>query len=169
MFWRNPICSKKEVPYDSRKTRQNAPYKELCEALDIIQLPEYNNITGQRCPHWKVPCHFERRSSMKSALPLQAQIIYVRCVATLMATVMARDGSDTVPLLCRESGSMNFYTVDFNYVEFLKCAEEKCRGFTRVPKMDYGKERKPKFLLGVVLQVNNMDYYVPVTSYKLKN
>ena len=60
------------------------------------------------------------------------------------------------------------YTVDFNYVEFLKCAEEKYRGFTRVPKMDYGKERKPKFLLGVVLQVNNMDYYVPVTSYKLK-
>ena len=39
---------------------------------------------------------------LKSALPLQAQIIYVRCVATLMATVMERDGSDTVPLLCRE-------------------------------------------------------------------
>lgn len=129
MFWRNPICSKREVPYDSRKTRQNAPYKELCEALDIILLPEYNNITGQRCPHWKVPCHFERRSSMKSALPLQAQIIYVRCVATLMATVMARDGSDTVPLLCRESGSMNFYTKVQLYVSgsTVCCFSEKNR------------------------------------------
>ena len=48
MFWRNPICSKREVPYDSRKTRQNAPYKELCEALDIIQLPEYNNSSGRQ-------------------------------------------------------------------------------------------------------------------------
>ena len=39
---------------------------------------------------------------------------------------------------------LNFYTVD----------------------LEYGENRKPKFLCGVVLQVNNVDYYVPVTSYK---
>jgi protein AbiQ len=28
------------------------------------------------------------------------------------------------------------------------------------------EHNKPKFLCGIVLQVNNVDYYVPVTSYK---
>ena len=61
---------------------------------------------------------------------------------------------------------LNFYTVDLDYVEFLKKAEVEKRGFTRVPDMDYGQERKPKFLCGIVLQVNNQDYYVPISSYK---
>lgn len=38
-------------------------------------------------------------------------------------------------------------------------------GISRVPNMEYGNLRKPKFLCGIVLQVNNIDYYVPVTSY----
>ena len=61
---------------------------------------------------------------------------------------------------------LNFYTVDLNYVHYLQRTETKKRGFSRVPNMDYGKSRKPKFLCGIVLQVNNKDYYVPVTSYK---
>ena len=60
---------------------------------------------------------------------------------------------------------LNFYTVDFGYVKFLKEAEQEERGFSRVPNVDYGKQHKPKFLCGVVLQVNDVDYYVPVTSY----
>ncbi len=32
--------------------------------------------------------------------------------------------------------------------------------------MDYGKQRRQKFLCCVVLQVANINYYVPVTSYK---
>lgn len=63
-------------------------------------------------------------------------------------------------------GKLNFYTVDLGYVEYLKKSEQEKRGFSRIPNMDYGNQRKPKFLCGVVLQVNNMDYYVPVTSYK---
>ena len=63
---------------------------------------------------------------------------------------------------------LNFYTVDLKYVEFLKKEETKKRGFSRIPNMDYGDKRKPKFLCGVVLKVKNMDYYVPVTSYKQK-
>lgn len=61
---------------------------------------------------------------------------------------------------------LNFYTVDLEYVNFLKRTEQEKRGFSRVPNMDYGEQRKPKFLCGVVLQVNGMNYYVPVTSYK---
>lgn len=56
--------------------------------------------------------------------------------------------------------------VDLNYVEYLRNAEQESRGFSRVPNMDYGDKRKAKFLCGVVLMVNHMNYYVPVTSYK---
>ncbi len=61
---------------------------------------------------------------------------------------------------------LNFYTVDLGYVDFLKKAEHEKRGFSRVPNMEYSDKHKPKFLCGIVLQVNNTDYYVPVTSYK---
>lgn len=60
---------------------------------------------------------------------------------------------------------LNFYTVDLSYVDYLKNAEYKQRGVTRVPNMEYGDKRKPKFLCGIVLQVGGKDYYVPVTSY----
>lgn len=63
---------------------------------------------------------------------------------------------------------LNFYTVSLDYVSYLKKEEESRRGFSRVPNMDYGDKRKPKFLCGIVLQVNGMDYYVPVSSYKQK-
>ena len=61
---------------------------------------------------------------------------------------------------------LNFYTVDLDYVDLLKSAELSKRGFSRVPNMDYGDQRKPKFLCGIVLQVESTDYYVPVTSFK---
>jgi protein AbiQ len=61
---------------------------------------------------------------------------------------------------------LNFYTVDLDYINYLKRSEHEKRGFSRVPNMEYGEKHKPKFLCGVVLQVNNTDYYVPVTSYK---
>lgn len=61
---------------------------------------------------------------------------------------------------------LNFYTVDLSYVGYLKAAENQARGFSRVPDMSYGPQRKPKFLCGIVLQINGFDYYVPVSSYK---
>ena len=62
--------------------------------------------------------------------------------------------------------NLNFYTVDLDYVTFLKTSEKSKRGFSRIPDMDYGDLRKPKFLCGIVLQINEQNYYVPVTSYK---
>lgn len=64
--------------------------------------------------------------------------------------------------------TLNFYTVEPAYLTVLQQAEQRYRGFSRVPKMDYGEQRKPKFICGVVLQVNAVDYYVPVSSYKQK-
>ena len=61
---------------------------------------------------------------------------------------------------------LNFYDVDKGYIAYLKKAETDARGFTRVPDMEYNGEQK--FLCGVVLEVNNFKYYVPVTSYKQK-
>ena len=61
---------------------------------------------------------------------------------------------------------LDFYTVDLDYVEFLKKEEQAKRGFSRVPNMKYSDKYKQKFLCGVVLQVHNTDYYVPVTSYR---
>ena len=63
-------------------------------------------------------------------------------------------------------GKLNFYTADLEYVEYLQNAEQKNRGFSRVPNMTYNDKYKQKFLCGIVLQVNGMDYYVPVTSFK---
>lgn len=61
--------------------------------------------------------------------------------------------------------NLNFYNVDLEYVRFLKNAEQERRGFSRIPDLDYGPNRKLKFLCGIVLQINKADYYVPVTSY----
>ena len=51
---------------------------------------------------------------------------------------------------------LSFYTVDFEYIKFLKHAEMKERGFSCVPDMDYGEFQKPKFVCGVALQMNGI-------------
>ena len=63
---------------------------------------------------------------------------------------------------------LNFYTVDFDFIKFLQDEEIRKRGFSRVPNMEYGSGRRQKFICGVVLQINEMDYYVPVTSYRIQ-
>lgn len=59
-----------------------------------------------------------------------------------------------------------FYDVDPAYVKYLKDAEIKKRGFTRVPDIEYRNEKK--MVCGVVLIVNGYKYYVPISSYKKK-
>ena len=61
---------------------------------------------------------------------------------------------------------LSFYDVDKEYIDYLKQEEIKQRGFTKVPNMEY--ENEQKFLCGIVLSINNINYYVPVTSYKKK-
>ena len=78
---------------------------------------------------------------------------------------------------------LDFYIVQNSYITYLQKAESIKRGFTRVPNMDYGKNHKPKFICGIVLEINavaltvivllsleinDVSYFVPVSSYKFK-
>ena len=56
---------------------------------------------------------------------------------------------------------MRFYTIDFDYLKHLKAYDDK------VPNFDY--EEHDKFFFGVVITVNEKNYYVPVSSKKYKN
>lgn len=59
-----------------------------------------------------------------------------------------------------------FYDVGLEYVNYLKAEERRVRGFTRVPDIEYHNERK--MVCGIVLQICNFKYYVPVSSYKIQ-
>lgn len=59
-----------------------------------------------------------------------------------------------------------FYFVDENYIEYLKEKEMEKRGFTTVPNVVY--KNRNKFLYGAVLDINNIKYFVPVSSYDKK-
>lgn len=63
---------------------------------------------------------------------------------------------------------LDFYLADEDYVKYLREAEMQKRGFTRIPKpnSDYPVGSKLKFLCGIVFKVDNINYYVPVSSYK---
>ena len=57
----------------------------------------------------------------------------------------------------------DFYYVDGDYIDYLKQAEIKSRGFTCVPNVHYWNTNK--FVFGAVLLINDIAYFVPVTSY----
>ena len=59
---------------------------------------------------------------------------------------------------------ISFYYVDTDYINYLKDIEINDRGFTTVPNVEYTK--KHKFVYGVVLSINDVNYYVPISSYK---
>lgn len=59
-----------------------------------------------------------------------------------------------------------FYYVDVEYINFLKEKELTRYGYTNVPNVSYSNNNK--FFYGVVLLVNNIPYYVPVSSYTKK-
>lgn len=79
------------------------------------------------------------------------------------------------PFLVKKDGDedgmdkLNFYDVDPEYILFLQREETKVRGFTKVSNVEYlDRNEKHKFLCGIVLKINNINYYVPVTS-NIKN
>ena len=60
-----------------------------------------------------------------------------------------------------------FYYVEDEYINFLKKKEIEKRNFTRVPNVHYWNTKK--FVFGAVLEINNMLYFAPVTSYAKYN
>lgn len=54
-----------------------------------------------------------------------------------------------------------FYTIDFDYLKHLKSYDKQ------VPNYEY--DEHDKFFFGVLITVNDKNYYVPVSSKKVKN
>ena len=62
---------------------------------------------------------------------------------------------------------MDFYIVDEEYISYLQDYERKHRnGITRVPNVRYADRNK--FSFGAVLTINDISYYVAVSSFKTK-
>lgn len=60
---------------------------------------------------------------------------------------------------------LNFYDIPADYVNYLRTFEENVQGFSHVPYVNYQEDnRRSKFFCGIVLQINDMQYYVPVSS-----
>jgi hypothetical protein len=56
---------------------------------------------------------------------------------------------------------LKFYEVDRDYIVYLAQFD------SRVPRIDYSKDgRYDKFMCGIVLSVNNNDYFAPISSFK---
>ena len=62
---------------------------------------------------------------------------------------------------------LSFYYVDQGYIEYLKEKEIEYRGFTTVPNLKYAS--KTKFVYGVVMQIGELNYFVPVTYIDNRN
>ena len=58
---------------------------------------------------------------------------------------------------------LDFYYVDSKYIDFLKDKEKNKRGFTCIPNTEYDSGNT-KFFYGAVPEVNNVNYFVPVSS-----
>jgi protein AbiQ len=59
---------------------------------------------------------------------------------------------------------LKFYYIDENYANFLRSKYDK-----RVPNTKGENYKYDKFFIGVVLRVNNWEYFAPVSSYKQDN
>jgi len=56
---------------------------------------------------------------------------------------------------------LKFYEVDSEYIKFLKE-----NGDDKIPNIEYEKHKK--FFCGIVLTINNFNYFAPVSSYNKK-
>lgn len=63
--------------------------------------------------------------------------------------------------------ALSFYDIDKDYVKYLQKEEMNERDFTKVPNIEYPGNLS-KFTCGVVLDVHEYKYYVPVSSYKMQ-
>lgn len=55
-----------------------------------------------------------------------------------------------------------FYYIDNKYIDYLKEYERKNNNYTCVPNVQY--KTSDKFMFGAVMNINDMNYFVPVSS-----
>ena len=58
---------------------------------------------------------------------------------------------------------MDFYRIDEKYIKFLQQYEKQKRGITKVPNIKYSDHNK--FAFGAVMKINDIHYYVSVSSF----
>lgn len=58
---------------------------------------------------------------------------------------------------------MDFYRIDETYISYLQKYEKEKRGITKVPNIKYTDRNK--FAFGAVLEINEIKYYVSVSSF----
>ncbi|MCD8201488.1 MAG: type III toxin-antitoxin system ToxN/AbiQ family toxin [Clostridia bacterium] len=63
---------------------------------------------------------------------------------------------------------LDFYTVDEQYVDYLRMGEINVHGNSHVPQVSYGPSRNEKFMCGILLQIGELIYLAPVSSYKIQ-
>ena len=63
-------------------------------------------------------------------------------------------------------GHMDFYRISEEYNQFLQNYEKEKRGITKVPNIRYTDRNK--FSFGAVLEINDLKYYVSVSSFDQK-
>ena len=86
-----------------------------------------------------------------------------------MRIIMNEKGAKSFPFCIGDKmEKLKFYNVPNDYIKYLQEAELAVRGFSRVPNLDYGKGSKRKFVCGVVLEIEGIHYFAPVTSYRFK-
>ncbi len=61
---------------------------------------------------------------------------------------------------------MDFYRIDEKYIKFLQQYEKQKRGITKVPNIKYSDHNK--FAFGAVMKINDIHYYVSVSSFSQK-
>ena len=61
---------------------------------------------------------------------------------------------------------MDFYRINENYNQYLQRYEKEKRGVTKVPNIRYTERNK--FAFGAVMQVNEINYYVSISSFDKK-
>lgn len=61
---------------------------------------------------------------------------------------------------------MDFYRINENYNQYLQRYEKEHRGVTKVPNIRYTD--RSKFSFGAVMRINEMNYYVSVSSFDKK-
>ena len=59
-----------------------------------------------------------------------------------------------------------FYHINNDYISFLKKYEREKVGYTCVPNIQY--KTSDKFVFGAVMDINGINYFVPVSSYDKK-
>ena len=106
---------------------------------------------------------------MLSVSPLEAGNFNARCFSAVNENFNAGDEVIFVSLLLGGGVVLKFYDVDSNYVKYLQSYDKQ------IPNISYSSNNK--FVCGVVLSINNCNYYAPIssitrlyrTSYPIKN